>query len=135
MKKDFSAVNNNEKVKLYIWGMLIGIIVTAVSVAAFSAAILFLKLDRIYAPAFATVSLALGSFFASRFTARRIGEKGYLVGLITGLVFFCIVTLFALVFDGNGGGFTTLFRFIIVMLASLIGGISGVNKGKNKKYI
>ncbi len=135
MKKDISVQGNSSKLKQYIFGMIIGAIATAVSVLIFSAAILFLELDRIYAPAFATVSLSIGSFFAARFTARRLGERGYIVGLIMGLIFFCTVTLFALVFDGNGGGFTTLFRLIIVMLSSLIGGILGVNKDKNKKYI
>lgn len=135
MKKDFSAQSGNFKLKQYIFGMLIGAIVTGISVAIFSAVIFFLEMDRIYAPAFATVSLASGAFCASRFSAKKIGEKGYIVGLIMGFILFCLVTLFALVFDSNGGGFTTLFRFIIIMLASLIGGILGVNKDKNKKYI
>ena len=135
MKKDISVQSGNTRVKHYILGIFIGIIITAVSVAIFSAVILFLEMDRIYAPAFATVSLAIGTFFASRFTAKRIGERGYLVGLIMGLIFFCAVTLFALLFDGDGGGFTTLFRLLIITLASLIGGILGVNKDKNKKYI
>ncbi len=134
MKKDFTA-DTGSLWKYYLWGGILGVIVTAVSVAIFSAVILFLEMDRIYAPAFATVALALGAFFASRYAAKKIGKKGYLTGLIMGLLFFLIVTLFALVFDDNGGGFTTVFRLIIVTLASLIGGISGVNKDKNKKYI
>lgn len=134
MKKDFTA-DTGSLWKHYLWGGILGIIVTAVSVAIFSAVILFLEMDRIYAPAFATVALSLGAFFASRYAAKKIGKKGYLTGLIMGLLFFLIVTLFALVFDDNGGGFTTVFRLIIVTLASLIGGISGVNKDKNRKYI
>lgn len=134
MKKDFTA-DTGSLWKYYLLGGILGVIVTAVSVAIFSAVILFLEMDRIYAPAFATVALALGAFFASRYAAKKIGKKGYLTGLIMGLLFFLIVTLFALVFDDNGGGFTTVFRLIIVTLASLIGGISGVNKDKNKKYI
>ena len=134
MKKDFTA-DTGAIWKYYLWGGILGIVVTAVSVALFSAVILFLEMDRIYAPAFATVSLSLGAFFASRYAAKKIGKKGYLTGLVMGLLFFCAVTLFALVFDGNGGGFTTVFRLIIVTLSALIGGISGVNKDKNKKYI
>lgn len=134
MKKDFTA-DTGAIWKYYLWGGILGIVVTAVSVALFSAVILFLEMDRIYAPAFATVALSLGAFFASRYAAKKIGKKGYLTGLIMGLFFFCAVTLFALVFDDNGGGFTTIFRLIIVTLSALIGGISGVNKDKNKKYI
>lgn len=134
MKKDFSA-DTGFNWKHYLWGAVLGIIVTVVSVAIFSAVILFLEMDRIYAPAFATVALSLGAFFAACYSAKKIGKKGYITGLIMGLLFFCAVTLFALVFDDNGGGFTTVFRLIIVTLASLIGGISGVNKDKNRKYI
>ncbi|MBQ6714190.1 MAG: TIGR04086 family membrane protein [Clostridia bacterium] len=134
MKKDFTA-DTGTVWKHYLWGAVIGVIIIAAALAIFSAVILFLEMDRIYAPAFATVALSLGAFFASRYAAKKIGKKGYLTGLIMGLLFFCVVTLFALIFDGDGGGFTTVFRLIIVTLASLIGGISGVNKDKNKKYI
>ena len=134
MKKDFTA-DTGTVWKHYLLGAVIGVIIIAAALAIFAAVILFLEMDRIYAPAFATVALSLGAFFASRYAAKKIGKKGYLTGLIMGLLFFCVVTLFALIFDGDGGGFTTVFRLIIVTLASLIGGISGVNKDKNKKYI
>ena len=134
MKKDFTA-DTGTVWKHYLLGAVIGVIIIAAALAIFSAVILFLEMDRIYAPAFATVALSLGAFFASRYAAKKIGKKGYLTGLIMGLLFFCVVTLFALIFDGDGGGFTTVFRLIIVTLASLIGGISGVKKDKKKKNI
>jgi putative membrane protein (TIGR04086 family) len=84
---------------------------------------------------FATVSLAIGCLAASFFASKSVGQKGYLIGAVIGAVSFIAVTLIALM--ANKGVFTlnTLFRLIILMLSSFIGGVLGVNRNQNKKYI
>ena len=122
-------------VVLYLTGALIGILATLVFLCASAAVILFFELDRGYSIPLATVSISLGSFFAAYFVSFKSEQKGYLIGTLIGIVSFASVTAISLIVSKNGLTVNTLFRLIIIVLASAIGGILGVNKGKNKKYI
>lgn len=119
----------------YIKGALIGVAVTLIFMCLFAAIILFCNIDRGYSVPFATVSLALGSFTAAYIVSKESERRGYLIGTLVGLVSFAVVTIISLIINRNGLTMNTLFHFIIIVLASAIGGILGVNKGKSKKYI
>lgn len=134
MSADFSTKVINNKKSAYLVGAVLGVLATLVTMLVFSAVLLFINIDRAYAVPFATISLAIGSFIASRYTAKKIEDKGYLIGIIIGLVVFVVITALSLIL-GNGFSLNTLFHFIIIMLSSLVGGIMGVNSNKHKKYI
>ncbi len=122
-------------VVLYLTGALIGVFSTLVFMCISAAAILFLELDRGYSVPLATISISLGSFLAAYFVSLKSEQKGYLIGTLIGVISFAAVTVISVIISKNGLTVNTLFRFIIIVLASAIGGILGVNKGKNKKYI
>lgn len=134
MSGDFSKKDTVNKKRAYLSGVILGVLVCLVIMLIFSAVLLFLNIDRAYATPFATISVAIGCFNAARHTAKKIGDKGYLVGLIIGSVVFTVITALSLIL-GNGLSINTLFHLIIMMLSSLVGGITGVNKNKHKKYI
>ena len=134
MSDGFSKKDNVNKKSAYITGGIVGVLVSLVAMLVFSAALLFLNIDRAYAAPFATISIAIGSFVASRIAAKKIGDKGYVTGLIIGLVVFVLITVLSLVL-GNSISLNTLFHFIIILLSSIVGGIMGVNADKHKKYI
>ena len=123
------------RLTVIITGAVLGIVITLIFLLIFAAAVYFLDLDRAYSSPLATLSLALGSFFAAFFVAKKIGHKGYLTGAVVGFVSFAAITVISLIVTKNGFTGNTVFHFIIIVLASLIGGIAGVNKGKNKKLI
>ena len=131
MKKEVS-----EKRNLILWAKtaVLEIIVTAIFIFAFSAIMYFSNLSNELSPVLATVSVALGVLVAAFYAAKKVGSKGYLVGLAVGGITFLIILLISLVVDSGGITINTVFHLVIIMLASLIGGISGVNK-KGKKYI
>lgn len=134
MSDGFSKKDNVNKKSAYIIGAVLGVFSTLITMLIFAAILLFFNIDRDYAVPFATISVAVGSLIASRITARKIGEKGYITGLIIGAVVFLIITVLSLIM-GNSLSLNTLFHFIIIMLSSLVGGITGVNAQKGKKYI
>lgn len=134
MSDEFIKKDNTNKKSAYIWGGILGILLTFVSMLVFSIVLLFLNIDRAYATPFATISIAIGSFIASRYTSKKIGDKGYLIGIIIGTVVFIVITLLSLII-GNSLSLNTLFHFIIIILASTVGGITGVNQNNHKKYI
>lgn len=130
---DFSKKDNTNKKYAYILGGILGAVITFAVMLLFSALLLAFNIDRSYSAPFATISVASGSFAASYVSAKKIGDKGYLTGIIVGFTVFIIITLVSL-FAGNKLSVNTVFHFIIILLSSLVGGISGVNK-KPKKFI
>lgn len=120
--------------KNFLFGILIGLGVLTLFLLLFSGVFLIFGISRAYSKVFATIAVAIGAMISAYYSSRKIGKKGYLTGFLNGLVFFTVVTFIALIINKGGLTSNTLFRFIIVFLSSLIGGIAGVNK-KQKKYI
>lgn len=127
-------LSKDNKWILIIKSAVMLIISSAIFMAVFSALMYFLELDKDYSPIFATVSVAIGCFLTAYFTSGKIGQKGLITGLITGLSVFILITVISLIVDKGTVTSNTLFHFIIFVLSSLIGGVIGVNK-KSKKYI
>ena len=134
MSADFSKKDTVNKKSAYLVGAILGVLGTFAAMLIFAAVLLFFNIDRAYATPFATISLAVGSFIASRYTAKKIGDKGYLIGIIIGAVLFVFITALSLIV-GNSLSLNTFFHFVIIMLSSIVGGIMGVNKDKHKKFI
>ncbi len=130
MKKE----SNNNKLMLFLKTAIIFVLFTAVSMLICSAVMYFLELDKSLSPVLSNICLAVGTLVSSFFTSRKVGNRGYLIGLIIGGIIFIAVTLISLIVDDSAVSSNTLFHFIIIMLSALIGGISGVNK-KPQKYI
>lgn len=119
-----------------IKGTVIGVAVTFVTMLLLSAVMLIFNISENFAVPFATISVALGSFSAAFYTARKVGNKGYLIGIIVGLVSFAAVLLVSLLVSKQSIGVNTLFHLVIILISSMIGGILGINSlVKSKKYI
>lgn len=135
MKKDFKDKNSAYDRLTLIKAFIIELAVAAGCIFLFAVVMYFAETGFRYAPVFATGSAAAGSLAGAFFAARKTERRGWLTGLIIGTATFLILTLVSLIINHGGLTQNTLFRFIIVMLASLIGGVIGVNKGNNHKYI
>lgn len=70
----------------------------------------------------------LGAFAGGYIASRIIKSAGLVWGAITGLIMFIIV--FIAGFSNQNGGITmlTLYKLLIILLCSSLGGIIGVNK-------
>ncbi len=134
MFNDFLKKDKENKKSAYIFGGITGVLATILLMIFFAFVLLFFDIDRAYAAPFATISVAVGGFVASKVASKKIGNKGYVTGGIIGTVVFLIITILSLIF-GNNLSLNTFFHFIIIMLSSLVGGISGVNAKSKKKYI
>ena len=124
----------SQNIKKYLFGLLIGIAATVICILALAAVMLIGEIDKAFAVPFATISVGFGGFIGSLITSKKIGDKGYLVGTVIGGILFVVILFVSLVINKDGLTTNTLFHFIIIMLASITGGIVGVNKSK-KKYI
>ena len=111
------------------------LITTAIFVLLFAMIMFFSETGYEYTAIFGTVSVAAGILVSSFLTAKKIGKKGFLTGITVGLIVFALVTIVSLIIDDSSFTVNTLFHLIIYVLAGAIGGILGVNKTSNTKYI
>ena len=78
------------------------------------------------------ILLAFGGFCGGFAGAKLSGEKGLLCGAISGAAFF-LITWAAGGIAGNGGfGTAALIKAVMIIIASSLGGIIGVNYIKRK---
>lgn len=133
MNKD-NLSDKNKYTKILI-SALIGVAITFGVILLFAVVMYLIGGGYEYSPLFATISTAMGTLFASMYLARKVGKKGLLIGGAVGITVFILIVIIALIFNNTSMGVNTLFRFIIIMLSSLIGGVIGVNKNTNPKYI
>lgn len=134
-KNFFKTQIAQNKTGLIITGALIGVGITVLAMLMLSFIMLVFGLDDGFSAPFATLSLGLGAFSAAFYTARRVGSRGYLVGLIVGIISFLTVLLISLFVSKQSIGANTVFHLVIIVISSLIGGILGVNFKSSKKFI
>lgn len=130
MKKIFDNGNSS----VFVISALIGVAVTFLLMLLFAAIVHLGNIDRKILPVLSTVSMAFGAFAAAFFSAKRIKDKGYLVGTVVGCIAFAVVTVISLIVSKGGLTLNTVFHFLITIISSIIGGIVGVNSN-SKKYI
>ena len=130
-----NKTEKTNKYKTIIVSTVIGAAVTLLFITIFAAIMYFLGLEKMYSTIFATAAVAFGCFAASFYASTRTREKGLLIGAVTGGVTFVLVLIISFIKDSGAVTLNTLFHFIIFMLSSLVGGVIGVNKSENKKYI
>lgn len=128
-------ISENGSAALYIKTFLILSVITIASVLLFAIILFFLENGYQYAAVLGTLSVAIGAFAAAFYCARKKGKRGMLIGFAIGILTFLAVTLVSLLLDDGGVTINTLFKFVIITLASLIGGVIGVNKKENRNYI
>lgn len=118
-----------------IKAIVIFVIVVVVSAFIFATAMYFLEKGYEYAPLFATLCMAAGSFTASWYLGVTIGKKGIIIGTLSGGVVFIVTALITLLVNSGAVTLHLLLRFVILILTSVIGAIIGVNKNNNKKFV
>lgn len=75
------------------------------------------------------VATLMSGIISSRIT----GSAGLVVGSLTGLFIFLVITSVALIFNGESVSIITLLKFMAAVFAGGIGGIIGVNKKEKIK--
>ena len=74
-------------------------------------------------------------FSAGLFTSRKMRRGGYLSGIVSGLIYFVVMLILSFVLLGKFEiGANTLKMLVISVVAGVIGGITGVNLKRKKKY-
>lgn len=132
MKKEGISIISGHTV---LTAFLIEVAVSLIFLLLFAAGMTLLEGGSAFAPLFATLSVSAGALAASFYLARKAEKKGWLYGLATGGITFVLLTTVGLAVGEGGMTLTSLFRFVILLLCSLIGGVTGVGKAGNRRYL
>ncbi|WMJ84274.1 TIGR04086 family membrane protein [Oscillospiraceae bacterium LTW-04] len=109
-----------------------GLLATTVVLLLFSFVMCKKDVPFVLLNPFSAGLLMLGSFLSGYLAARRIRERGMMVGALCGLIIFSLLMLASFMsrFDV---GLTALIKLIISVASGAIGGIIGVNAKFKRK--
>ncbi|MBQ2755201.1 MAG: TIGR04086 family membrane protein [Oscillospiraceae bacterium] len=79
------------------------------------------------APVFSVASLCAGAFVCGFFVARRLREKGLLMGAVSGIWMFLLCCIAGLLFGKTQLHSAMAARLVISAVCAAIGGVVGVN--------
>ena len=132
MKKTTTDIS---KPKIIGFGVIISALISIAFIFVFALVLTTTNLNPQMALPLSSVSLGIGSFFGGKYSAKKIGEKGYLWGLIIGLLTFFINLLVSLIFNASEITLFSFIRFIIILIMSMLGGIIGINSKSNNSLV
>ncbi len=115
--------------------LLLGVVMTLVSLFLFALVITVLDLQGFYNGIFATISLIIGTFLSAFFYVSKIKSKGFLNGVLLGAAIYIIVFIASLIISDKGFTLSSLFHLLSSLLSGGIAGIIQVNKKQNLKYL
>ncbi len=126
--KNYTKDFENKKPKHLLVGFLISVIMSALMIFLFAFILTACDLSADFASPLSSLALGLGGAVGSFYSAKRIGEKGYLWGLALALILFCFNMLISFILNGAGFSSFAAIRLVVVLIMSMLGGILGINK-------
>lgn len=136
--KSYKRVKNNiidkKLLRCLIIGILCGIAVTAILTVICSFVIMIS--GKYPADAISFISLAflgIGGLAGGYIAARLNKNSGLIVGGLTGFIIFLIILIAGLSSSFGTVTLFTLYKLIVLVIFSMLGGILGVNKQKKIK--
>ncbi len=115
-------------------GATIGAVTTFLVLLIFAAVMLLFSININMASPFSSIALALGSGAGAYISAYKNKAKGFICGIINAGVMFLLIAVIGLILSRNIS-LMSLIHFAVTTLASLIGGILGVNKADKIKVV
>ncbi len=135
MKKSYSVSSQLSKPTVFAISLGIAVVTVVAAILLFSLFMTVVDIPKDYAFPLSSVALGIGSFIGSRFAAKKLMEKGYLCGIILGLLLFVIFTIVAIIVGGAQFTALTPLRLIISVLMGMLGGISGINTKSTRSLV
>lgn len=113
-------------------GAGIGMIAAAMLIFLMAAALTIGDIPAMLISPATVVMLAFGGFCGGFAGARLSGEKGLLCGAVSGVIFFLAAWAAGGIFGVSGFGTAAIIKAAMIIIASSLGGIIGVNYIKRK---
>ena len=135
MEKNRDAFDFRTLVKPVIAGLILGAVVTFLMLMLLAVLLTVKDFPASAAVAFSSIAAGIGAFFSGFLAARIVGRKGLMIGGLTGILLYLIVTLISLAVSAADFTLLSLVKLAIILLAAVIGGVCGVNTRKRRKIV
>lgn len=113
-------------------GAGIGILSLAILIFLMAAALVIGDIPAFLLSPLTVIILAFGGLTGGFAAARLFGEKGFLCGAFSGMVFFLTAWIAGAVFENFGFGTAAAIKAAMIIISGSLGGIIGVNYIKRK---
>ena len=133
--KEEIKYNLAEKSVIYLISVLVGLILTMLSLFAAAALCLATDMSESYSTLVAGICLGIGTMLSGFFSGKKIRSFGLVNGMICGLISYAIIFLFSLFLSENGFSAISLSHLLIALISSSIGGVLGVNSLQKRKIL
>lgn len=115
-------------------GSLFGAISAIILLMLFSAILSFSDIGESYLSIFGYLAVIIGAFLGGGFSSMKHKKKGLISGLVTGVMLFVILFIVRLIVVGfDSFTISTFVQLILIVSASIGGGILGVNMKFKRK--
>ena len=126
--------SKNQIAKPLILGVIVSIISSLIIVAIFAIAATNIAVSDNAILVMAITSMAIGAFIGGIVSAKLYNEKGFLIGALNGTAFFLITTIISIAINPEALTMISIIKLLVFTLASMIGGVIGVNVTRKRKF-
>ncbi len=113
--------------KPIIFGVGISLILSAIMLLVFSFVLVNVDIPLSAISPIMIVIMGISVFLGSFIVARSVRRRGLFLGLCISLLFFIIMLLVSAATSPMGIGLDALWRFLVSLIAGVLGGVFGVN--------
>lgn len=130
-----TPISNLKSSRLYTsaTSSLIGVVIMLGVVLLLSVLMSKVDIPEQVVTVMSSISLCIGAYSAGYIASRRRRQNGLVLGMITGVIVYCLVFFLGVMFAKTSITFNAFTKFIMVLICSAIGGVLGVNS-KAKRY-
>ena len=80
-----------------------------------------------------SISLCIGAYAAGYIASRRRRQNGLVLGILTGVIVYCLVFFLGVMFAKTSITFNAFTKLVMTLICAAVGGVIGVNS-KAKRY-
>ncbi len=125
-------MKNNKLIKSLVISVILSIAVTFVMIIISSIILLKININDTVLNVLNLISFSIGSFAGGFTISKFFKEKGLIYGLINGFALFVVSFVISIAINFSAPSLFSLVKLIVILLSSLIGGITGVNTRKKR---
>lgn len=127
------GVRFGSMIKPLIWGLLCCAI--SISLLFVIASLIISRFD-VPIPSISTIVLVcagISSFLGGYVSAKIYKRQGLIIGFLSGLLFALVIIICSLLEAGSLISVQNLIKYIVILVAAMLGGILGVNHRKKRR--
>ncbi len=135
MKYQIGSNGSNKFLLSLLFGIVMGFASLFVILLLFSLITTLADLGDVAISVLSTVAIVISSFICGFLSAKRLGSKALIIGVVSGFVFYITVAIISLITTKDSFSSLFLIRLALSVVMSAVGAIVATQKKSNKNII